>query len=248
MIRKWRAVKRPLLRKEHAAKRLQWAMMHQYKTREDWARIAWSDESAIQKDSARQQVWVFRHQNRQEKYALKNVRGKARDGDVSQMIWGCFVSNKLGPIAFIDGTVNSDVYIDILLNNFLPYLNALTEDGIVGVTFQQDNARPHTSKKTRAFFDTTTIEHGFLVMEWPPNSPDMNLIENLWAHLKVELHCRYPDTATLRGPPHYIRRLLRERLTEVWWSIGEGVLDGLIDSMPHHVQALIEAKGWYTEF
>ena len=64
------------------------------------------------------------------------------------MIWGCFVGNKLGPIAFINDTVNSDVYIDILRNNLLPYLDALTSDDIYGITFQQDNTRPHVSKKT----------------------------------------------------------------------------------------------------
>jgi len=46
LIRKWRAVKRPLLRKEHAKKRLEWALKYQPYTREDWAKIAWSDESA----------------------------------------------------------------------------------------------------------------------------------------------------------------------------------------------------------
>ena len=83
-------------------------MKYQHKTREDWAKIAWSDECAIRKDSAREQMWVFRHQTKEEKYAPKNVQGKTRDGDVFQMIWGCFVGNKLGPIAFIDGTVNSN--------------------------------------------------------------------------------------------------------------------------------------------
>ena len=58
-IRKWRAVKRPLLQEQHAATRLKWMQEHQHKTREDWAKIVWSDEAAIQKDSARQQVWVF---------------------------------------------------------------------------------------------------------------------------------------------------------------------------------------------
>ena len=85
-------------------------------------------------------------------------------------------------------------------------------------------------------------------MEWPLRSPDMNLIKNLWAHLKLELHRRYPDTATLRGSPGYIRQVLSERLHEVWWSIGEEVLDRLIESMPHRVQALIDARGWYTDY
>ena len=119
-IRKWRAVKRPLLTDKHAEARLKWARKHQHKTREEWAKIVWSDEFAIQKDSAQQQVWVFRHQTKEEKYTPTNVRGKSRSGDISQMIWGCFAGNKLGPIMFICRTVNSDVYIDILRNNLLP--------------------------------------------------------------------------------------------------------------------------------
>ena len=50
-IRKWRAVNIPLLTKEHAEKRLIWAKEHEHWTVEDWTKVAWSDESAIQKDS-----------------------------------------------------------------------------------------------------------------------------------------------------------------------------------------------------
>ena len=59
LIRKWCAVKRTLLTKEHAKKRLEWALKYQHYTQEDWAKFAWSDESIIQKDSACQQVWFF---------------------------------------------------------------------------------------------------------------------------------------------------------------------------------------------
>src|SRR5579859_5743291 len=148
---------------------------------------------------------VFRHQTKEEKYALKNVRGKSRDGDVYQMIWGCFAGNKLGPIVSIAGSVTGDVYTTILHDNLLPYLDALANDGIIGITLQQDNARSHTCKKAKAFFNSAMAEHGFTVMDdWPPYSPDMNLIKNLWAHLKLELHQRYPDTATLCGSCQYI--------------------------------------------
>ena len=41
--------------------------------------------------------------------------------------------------------------------------------------------------------------------DWPSYSPDMNLIENLWVHLKLELHRQYLDTATLFSSPQYIR-------------------------------------------
>jgi len=80
-------------------------------------------------------------------YAPKNVRGKSKEGDISQMVWGCFVGNKLGPIVAIDGSVNGDTYTTLLRDHFLPYLDALANDDITGVTFQQDNARSHVCKK-----------------------------------------------------------------------------------------------------
>ena len=247
-IQKWKAVKRALLTSKHAANRLKWAKDHRHWTVEDWRKVAWSDECAVQKDSDPRQMHVFRRQNKAETYAIKNIQPKSRGGDISQMIWGCFVGNKLGPIAFIRGTVNQDVYINVLSEMFIPFIDTLAADGLTNVVFQQDNARPHTSKKTKQFLDAAMRNHGFSVMCWPANSPDMNLIEQLWAHLKLELHRRYPDTRHLQGSPERIRTVLRERLMEIWWAIGEDVLNSLIDSMPRRVRALIAAGGWYTEY
>ena len=164
------------------------------------------------------------------------------------MIWGCFVGNKLGPIAFISGTVKSDVYVNMLRDTFLPFIDALAADGQTNVVFQQDNASSHTAKQTKEFLETAARAHGFSVMDWPANSPDMNLIEQLWAHLKRELHRRYPDTKHIGGSPEHIRNILQARLTEIWWDIGEEVLNRLVESMLHHVCALITAGGWYTEY
>ena len=247
-IRKWRGLKRPLLNDKHAKQRLKWAKEHKHWTIKDWAKVIWSDKSAIQKDSDTRTVWVWRHQNKAEKYASKNVVGKRQDGGISQMVWGCFMGNKLGPIVFIDGIIRKEEYIAILDQNLLDYIDALITDDIQNVVFQQDNARPHIAKVTRDWLKEATKEHGFTIMEWPPNSPDMNPIENLWSHLKLELHRRYPDTKYLTGSPAVIRGILKRRLLEVWWAIGEDVLNELVESMPKRVSALIAAKGWYTKF
>ena len=73
---------------EHVQKWLKWASAHRHWTVEDWAKVVWSDELAIQKDS--HTLWVWRHQNKAEKYMPKNVLGKKRDGQLSQMIWDVF--------------------------------------------------------------------------------------------------------------------------------------------------------------
>ena len=164
------------------------------------------------------------------------------------MIWGCFIGNKLGSIAFIDGTVNRHIYVDVLYEVLLPFIDVLNADGITNIVFQQDNATPHVAGITRQFLTGMGNEHAFIVMEWPSNSPDMNPIEHLWAHLKLELYRRYPDTATLKGSPDTIKKILKQRLTEVLWDIGESVLESLVESMPCRVQVLIHARGWYTEY
>lgn len=137
-------MKRPFLTQEHARKRLIWARAHQHWTVEDWKRVIWSDECAVQKDSNATGVWVFRRQNKQEKYNPRNVRVKARDGYLSQMVWACFTSNKLGPIVFLLGSVNQNSYIQLLEQQFDPFLTALKADGHVNLTFQHKTMLDHT--------------------------------------------------------------------------------------------------------
>ena len=96
------------------------------------------------------------------------------------MIWGCFISNKLGPIVFIEGSVTNNMYTTIVHKNLLPYLDALPNDDIIGITLQQDNAPSHICKTAKAFFNSEIAEYRFTVMNnWSPYSPNMNLIENL---------------------------------------------------------------------
>ena len=164
------------------------------------------------------------------------------------MVWGCFVGDKLGPLVCINDKIKQDVYIQLLDENLLSFIDVLHANGISELIFQQDNARPHTAQKTKDWLKVVGEKHSFTIIEWPANSSDLNPIENLWAYVKAELHRRYPDTKYLQGSPETIRKVLKPRVTEIWWEIGEEVLNGLIDSMPHRVEAVLHAKGWYTKY
>ena len=50
--------------------------------------------------------------------------------------------------------------------------------------FQQDNATRHTPREPKAAID---ILFGENTIEWPPNSPDLSPIKNVWATLKEKL-------------------------------------------------------------
>ena len=56
-------------------------------------------------------------------------------------------------------------------------LGDIHEDGMISM---QDKARIHTSRQSKEWFEN----HGILLLDWPPYSPEMNPIENLWAIVK----------------------------------------------------------------
>jgi len=80
-----------------------------------------------------------------EKYALKNIWGWKKGSGVSQMVWRCFVSDKLGPLVCINDTIKKDTYIQLLKENLLPFIDLLHDKHTHSLVFQQDNAKPCTT-------------------------------------------------------------------------------------------------------
>ena len=65
------------------------------------------------------------------------------------------------------------MYVAILEQNLLQFIDALTSDGLWDIIFQQDNARPHTANLTREWLMKAAREHEFTIMDWSLNSLDI---------------------------------------------------------------------------
>ena len=104
------------------------------------------------------------------------------------------------------------------------------------VIFQQDNDPKHNSKMAQSYLK----DHGFTVMLWPANSPDLNPIEHLWHHLKMKLD-------EYEHPPNSLHQLWG-RVEKEWEKIDKSVCQNLIESMPRRLAAVIKAKGGYTKY
>jgi DNA replicative helicase MCM subunit Mcm2 (Cdc46/Mcm family) len=95
--------------------------------------------------------------------------------------------------------------------------------------FQQDGAPAHRAKKTIQWLKRRTG----LVEDWPPNSPDLSVIENVWGILKAKLLQRKP--ASLQE--------LRRMLVEEWNGLPQATIDALIRSTPERMQLCIDHGG-----
>ena len=100
------------------------------------------------------------------------------------MFWGCFCATGLGSLHECKGSVNTIAYISLLQSQLMPQISNWFSNS-TSWTFVQDNAPCHKSKTTM----TWLAQHGVVVMDWPPNSPDLNPIENIWGVLKQRLMC-----------------------------------------------------------
>jgi DDE superfamily endonuclease len=97
-----------------------------------------------------------------------------------------------------------------------------------------DNDPKHTSKKATKWFEDNNVE----VMVWPAQFAELNPIEHLWVELKK----------TLKKNPRPAKGVheLWERVVEEW--VPAETCQGLIESMPRRIQAVIKAKNSHTKY
>ena len=76
--------------------------------------------------------------------------------------------------------MDAPVYIDVLEKTLLPFLSDVYPDGH---RFMQDNDPKHTSRLGRRFLEDNEVTW----WKTPPESPDLNPIENMWHELKEYL-------------------------------------------------------------
>ena len=85
------------------------------------------------------------------------------------------MGNVTTDLVVVQGNLNAQRYINLLNNNLLPFMQNFGP----GLTFEHDNARPHTALVTANLL----AQYNVNVLPWPALSPDMIPIEHIWVEL-----------------------------------------------------------------
>ena len=100
--------------------------------------------------------------------------------------------------------------------------------------FQQDKASICTAKCISNIFSNLEIK----IFDWPAQSPDLNLIENILRKIKVDLSGRNPQN----------KNDLKLHLIECYNSIDLNFCHNLIKSMPKQCKTIIKKFGYSTKY
>lgn len=222
--------KKPFISERNRVKRLEFAKAYVSKPLEFWKNVIFSDESKFNIFGSDGKKTVWRKPNTS--LQIKNLIPTIKHGGGHIMIWGCMSFNGVGEMTFIEGNMNAKQYIDILRDNLS---NSALKLGIPNsYYFQQDNDPKHTAYITRLWLLYNVKNQ----LQTPPQSPDLNPIENLWHTLDRKIRKKKISN----------KSELKQALTEAWLQISNETCQKLIESMPRRLQAVIEAKGMHTKY
>ena len=100
--------------------------------------------------------------------------------DRSLIFWGAISANGKVTLQIFEENLSTEKYIGILNNSLDEFREISKSDNVV---LQMDNCRVHWSLEALQFYKDNEIT----VIDWPPYSPYLNPIKNVWAFIKAKL-------------------------------------------------------------
>lgn len=214
------AARKPLLNVTQIKKRLKWCKDYNKWSINEWRKIIFSDECKFEIFSNRRKI-VRRPIGT--KFKSRYVSKSIKYGKFSLMVWGAIKGDGSKLLIKCPHRLDSAGYQSVLDGGLSDICGG---DSI----FMQDGASCHTSDSTMKYLDGKSV---CLLSDWPPQSPDLNIIENLWAILKDRVVNRFPST----------KEDLWNIILDEWNKIDKEIITRLYDSIPRRIQMIIKNKG-----
>lgn len=154
-----------------------------------WEKVIFTDESDLFPD-------------KQGKFHYRRYIGERVDLDVGPIcvhdkrkvkVFGSISYDGVGTIIRYNDTVKWDVFLGFLrtvLADFPLLRGTNSREG--KYILQRDNASAHDAPDIRKFLGENNIR----TLLWPPNSPDLSIIENVWGYIKEELFKKNDELKT----------------------------------------------------
>lgn len=170
------------IRPYDAIKRLEWCREHLNCTYDEWSRMLWCDESWFTTVGFHHRSMVIRNSKEEGHTGCLDTREKS--GRQGTIVWGAFCGSIQSELVFVPSNVslNSTRYTNYILEPHLVLFWHLCCETYGWARVVGDNAPGH-----QGFSNFYRERNGVDGIDWPPQSPDLNLIEMVWSIMECEL-------------------------------------------------------------
>lgn len=232
MARNVKPISRPPLNQTHKDKRIVWAETYM---KTDFQQVLFTDEARATLDGPDgwAQVWSPTG------VAIPH-RVRRQQGGGGVMFWAGIIADQLvGPFRVPDGVkLTSRTYVSFLDEHLSPWLYDLPLLRRRQLIFMHDNAPSHAAKATGTFLASLGFK-GESLMTWPPCSPDLNPIEQLWSILKREVY--------KGGQQFTSKEALWNKIVDVASTVTPSQIKKLTSSVDSRLLRVISRKGGFVD-
>ena len=141
-------------------------------------------------------------------------------------LFGFVTRQSVGETFVIPDKVNSAKFISIFEKDILPSIIARASPGFILLL---DNATYHTSNLTFEYFHRINLK----VLIYPPQFPQLNIIENLWSVLQKRVNKLHFTEGIVNR-----KEDLAKRSFQAWNSIEDSIVTNLYNSIPSRLLEL----------
>jgi transposase len=153
-------------------------------------------------------------------------------------VWGGIAAKGRTRLIFYEGGLDAAQYRDKVLAKALPDFSVIFGAGNRSWTFVHDGASAHKAATTNTWL-TAHVPH-FIPSgptgEWPAKSPDLNIIEQLWGQMKLDIELNKPKSM----------EALKTRIKTLWANLDLDTVTKQAEGMQKRLKLIIGTGGAIT--